>query len=502
MLPPLASMLKRAALVLSLLCLLHAQLGAAFTCDAACEQQLVDNTTELEDRVASSLLVTLANITTPTYVLQPNQAEKMIREVTKVHEMLQFASTGHFLPRSTAPSTSNLLIQAQTVQDTLLFRACKIVLDIPPPESSRSGINYVAITGRSLRVRSALRLNVDIASPSANPSLQQVAETNAKTAHMLSNLSSAEIPDPAGVFSSASYYNAINGMWVHSLYAVEDFFGLPHDSSCQDGLVYSLCNYTAAAEACYDYFPQLNSTGVAPSVNATPGFSCDSQCRQQLEANATSLEDRIAYPVLKTVANVGSNDELPLDIIQFPSSGAVDSNNGTYDEALLTQALNLRSTMLLRACRIVQDATPRNEDQVEQQLTAIRSALRLNAEVSLPADISLAHVAQALTDAEELVQRLSGALQLADSQDIPSYLFKAWADVVWNTAVAALSDVLAIPVDEVNQACASYFPSPSPAPSQPGDCPADDQSVCFSTTVCAPSQDSAQLCFNLTELLS
>ena len=148
MLPPLASMLKRAALVLSLLCLLHAQLGAAFTCDAACDQQLVDNTTELEDRAASPLLVTLANITTPTYVLQPNQAEKMIREVTKVHEMLQFASTGHFLSRSTALSTSNLLIQAQTVQDTMLLRACKIVLDSPPPEDSFEGLSSAAIMFR------------------------------------------------------------------------------------------------------------------------------------------------------------------------------------------------------------------------------------------------------------------------------------------------------------------------------------------------------------------
>lgn len=217
---------------------------------------------------------------------------------------------------------------------------------------------------------------------------------------------------------------------------------------------------------------RLFTAGAALSVVVTlaaPASAEEQTYLEQLKLDTASLESRAASAALvpnlafqSDAASLLSHLAVVEGSLRFPEmSGIASTANAPFSTyMLLSQALTTRDTMLLRACRIAEDAAPAagvNRESISARLNAIQNALRLSADIVWPSDVSRENIELANLDTATIFDSLGSFMERNPSWPMSTYLYKYLVNIMWQGAVEAVATVLMVGEDDVVPACEAHF---------------------------------------------
>ena len=278
-----------------------------------------------------------------------------------------------------------------------------------------------------------------------------------------------------------------------------------------------------ATQACLNEFP-LQFCSSQATTNPAPTPPPTSFTREQLVSQAAQLEDRAVAPLVSSMSNASlysSINILPNQRkawlnLQFSGSDVIQFGEPVSDFSLLVQAQTIRNTMLLRACKIALDVDPAlqtgriNAHFANSRVLILMGALRLQADLFIPSDVSLDRVAVANAEAQLLMNSLANISHPDEHMDgamFSTWWVDKWTTLAWNATVDVISNVVGVNRDNVTESCRNYFPSltdindctfveppqPTPAPT-PSPTPSPTPTSCSNQVcICVPAQYAANV---------
>jgi hypothetical protein len=184
---------------------------------------------------------------------------------------------------------------------------------------------------------------------------------------------------------------------------------------------------------------------------ALPAKAMTTEALLQLNDDIALLEARTASIGFSASASAAPQSlksgmlSLELDL-QFPAIGSSTSmaaSKGDYNSyTMAVRAWTARSTVVLRACTIAEEAAPpagrggASYASLAQRVNAIQNALQLEAPYHRPSrsQLGFSRIAQAVVDAEEMMAILGDYLPMDSSVDASTWYYHSLLTIMWQNA--------------------------------------------------------------------